>query len=189
MSEWQEVELSSICDIYDGPHATPPKQNNGCVFLGIPSLSYDGKIDSSQFEYISEEFFIKWTKRIEPRHEDIVFSYETKLGVAAMIPKNFKCCLGRRMGLLRPKNNIKPKFLLYAYLAPEFQKTIHEQTFHGSTVDRIPLKDIGSFPISIPSLAEQKAIAEVLSSLDDKIALLRRQNKTLEAMAETLFRQ
>ncbi|MEX9884259.1 restriction endonuclease subunit S [Providencia manganoxydans] len=43
--------------------------------------------------------------------------------------------------------------------------------------------------ILIPSIAEQKAIASVLSSLDDKIDLLHRQNKTLESMAETLFRQ
>jgi len=43
--------------------------------------------------------------------------------------------------------------------------------------------------ILLPPLPEQKAIASVLSSLDDKIDLLHRQNKTLEAMAETLFRQ
>jgi type I restriction enzyme S subunit len=43
--------------------------------------------------------------------------------------------------------------------------------------------------ICFPPLPEQKAIASVLSSLDDKIDLLHRQNKTLEAMAETLFRQ
>lgn len=48
------------------------------------------------------------------------------------------------------------------------------------------LKDI---PISYPSFPEQKVIASVLSSLDDKIDLLHRQNKTLETMAETLFRQ
>ncbi|PTQ78211.1 restriction endonuclease subunit S [Nitrosomonas ureae] len=128
-------------------------------------------------------------RRIEPKYQDIVFSYETKLGVAAMIPVGFKCCLGRRMGLLRPKDGVEPRFLIYAYLAPDFQKVIHERTYHGSTVDRIPLKEISDFPVSIPNLIEQKAIASVLSSLDDKIDLLHRQNKTLEAMAETLFRQ
>ncbi len=46
-----------------------------------------------------------------------------------------------------------------------------------------------SYKLSLPPLPEQKAIASVLSSLDDKIDLLHRQNKTLEAMAETLFRQ
>jgi type I restriction enzyme S subunit len=93
------------------------------------------------------------------------------------------------MGLLRPKDGVEPKFLLYAYLAPDFQKTIYERTYHGSTVDRIPLKNMHNFPIGIPLLEEQKAIASVLSSLDDKIDLLHRQNKTLEALAETLFRQ
>jgi type I restriction enzyme S subunit len=48
---------------------------------------------------------------------------------------------------------------------------------------------IFSYTVSLPSIQEQKAIASVLSSLDDKIDLLHRQNKTLESMAETLFRQ
>jgi type I restriction enzyme S subunit len=48
---------------------------------------------------------------------------------------------------------------------------------------------IEKFKIHLPPLPEQRAIAEVLSSLDDKIDLLHRQNKTLEQMAETLFRQ
>jgi type I restriction enzyme, S subunit len=189
MSEWKEVRLGDICDIYDGPHATPPKQSSGCVFLGISSIGFDGKIDPSQFEYISEDFYTKWTRRITPQAEDIVFSYETKLGAAALLPKDFKCCLGRRMGLMRIKSDVIPSFLLYAYLAPDFQKTIYERTIHGSTVDRIPLKDFPDFPINIPPLPEQKAIASILSSLDDKIDLLHRQNKTLEAIAETLFRQ
>ena len=51
------------------------------------------------------------------------------------------------------------------------------------------MKDIRALEFSFPPLPEQKAIASVLSSLDDKIDLLHRQNKTLEAMAETLFRQ
>jgi len=115
MSEWKEVRLGDICDIYDGPHATPLKQSSGYVFLGISSLGLNGRIDPSCFEYISEEFYKKWTKRIVPKVEDIVFSYETKLGVAALLPANLKCCLGRRMGLMRVKSDVIPKFLIYAY--------------------------------------------------------------------------
>jgi len=189
MSAWREISLGEICDIYDGPHATPPKKERGYVFLGISSLGLDGRIDPAHFEYVSEESFRQWTRRVQPKPKDIVFSYETKLGVAAIIPNSFECCLGRRMGLLRPKENVDPRFLLHAYLAPEFQKTIHERTIHGSTVDRIPLKDMAEFPIRVPPLPEQKSIAAVLSSLDDKIDLLHRQNKILEAMASTQFRQ
>ena len=56
-------------------------------------------------------------------------------------------------------------------------------------IAHLNMKDIRALEFSFPPLPEQKAIASVLSSLDDKIDLLHRQNKTLEAMAETLFRQ
>lgn len=59
----------------------------------------------------------------------------------------------------------------------------------SGTFPQITFDNISNLDIFLPSLSEQKAIAGVLSSLDDKIDLLHRQNKTLEAMAETLFRQ
>lgn len=105
-----------------------------------------------------------------PRAGDIVFSYETRLGDAALMPEGLRCCLGRRMALMRPdRSKIVPRFLLYAYLGPEFQETIRSRTIHGSTVNRIPLKDFPSFPIRVPPLDEQHRIAGVLGVLDDKI--------------------
>ena len=86
MSSWESYKLSELCQIYDGPHATPPKTMVGNVFLGISSINYDGRIDNSQFEYVDDEYFAKWTRRILPIAKDIVFSYETKLGTAAIIP-------------------------------------------------------------------------------------------------------
>ncbi len=59
----------------------------------------------------------------------------------------------------------------------------------GSAIPSTSRDEVYDLEISLPPLPEQKAIAAVLSSLDDKIDLLHRQNKTLEAMAETLFRQ
>lgn len=59
----------------------------------------------------------------------------------------------------------------------------------GSAVPTLNRNHIHEIPVKIPPLPEQKAIASVLSNLDNKIDLLHRQNKTLEAMAETLFRQ
>lgn len=189
MCNWKKVSLSEVCSIFDGPHATPKKQNSGKIFLGISSLNFTGRINPQFFEYISGDDFKKWTKRVLPQHNDIVFSYETKLGTAALIPLGFECCLGRRMGLLRANSNIDARFLLYTYLSPYFQNIISENTNSGSTVDRIPLTELPNFKIYLPPLAEQKAIAAVLGSLDDKIDLLHRQNATLERMAETLFQQ
>jgi type I restriction enzyme S subunit len=59
----------------------------------------------------------------------------------------------------------------------------------GSAIPSTSRDEVYDLEIFLPPLPEQKAIASVLSSLDDKIDLLHRQNKTLEAIAETLFRQ
>lgn len=77
-----------------------------------------------------------------------------------------------------------PKFFYY------FLKNLDFTTFNtGSAIPSLNRNHLYLLNIKLPVLEEQKALASVLSSLDDKIDLLHRQNKTLEAMAETLFRQ
>jgi len=71
-----------------------------------------------------------------------------------------------------------------------FLKTFNFKQFNvGSAVPTLNRNHIHPLDILLPPLAEQQAIASVLSDLDDKIDLLHRQNKTLESLAETLFRQ
>jgi type I restriction enzyme S subunit len=188
-SDWPEIPIGEVCEgIYDGPHATPPKTDSGPVFLGIWNL-VNGQVDLSETEHVSDEFFKKWTRRVTPRAGDIVFSYETRLGDAAMIPEGLICCLGRRMALARPdQDKIDPRFLLYSFLAPEFQETIRKHTVHGSTVDRIPLLEFPNFPIRLPPRSEQEAIAAVLGALDDKIEQNRRTGRALEGLARATFK-
>lgn len=77
-----------------------------------------------------------------------------------------------------------PKFVFY------FLKTIDFSILNsGSAVPSLNRNHIHKIKVKIPQISEQKAIAAILSSLDDKIDLLHRQNKTLEALAGTLFRQ
>lgn len=187
--EWKEVALSELADIYDGPHATPTKAKSGPVFLGISNLAR-GRLDLSSSEHVSEADYVRWTRRVTPSSGDVVFSYETRLGEAALIPAGLRCCLGRRMGLLRAKpGKVDARFLLYAYLGPQFQEILRARTTPGSTVDRIPLIEMPGFPITVPeSLTEQRSIARILGTLDDKIDLNRRMSESLEAMARALFK-
>ena len=187
--KWQEAALGELVEIYDGPHATPKKTDAGPIFLGISNLA-SGRLDLDKTEHLSEEDYMRWTHRVTPRPDDVVFSYETRLGEAALIPTDLRCCLGRRMGLLRPKGGrVDARFLLYAFLGTRFQETLRSRTIHGSTVDRIPLTEMGSFPIEVPrDIDEQRAIAHILGTLDDKIELNRRMNETLEEMARALFK-
>ncbi|MFI7959338.1 restriction endonuclease subunit S [Acinetobacter baumannii] len=85
-------------------------------------------------------------------------------------------------------DNIDTAFIYY-YLSSEQGQEQIEQRIVGSTQPKLPIYNIQTIEIPFPPLIEQKAIASVLSCLDDKIALLHRQSKTLEEMAETLFYQ
>jgi type I restriction enzyme, S subunit len=100
--EWRELAIGELAEIFDGPHATPPKTSDGPVFLGISNLA-QGRLDLANTEHLSEEDYMRWTRRVEPQTGDVVFSYETRLGEAAFIPSDLRCCLGRRMGLLRAR--------------------------------------------------------------------------------------
>jgi len=188
MSSDYTTTISQIAEVYDGPHATPKKTDIGPYFLSISSLT-KGALDLSQSAHLSEDEFKKWTKRVTPREGDVLFSYETRLGEAALMPSGIRACLGRRMGLLRPdRSKVIPEYLLYAYLAPEFQSNIEQRKIHGATVDRIALKELPYFPIRIPTLEEQNQVVRVLSSLDSKTQLNHQTNQTLEQMAQAIFK-
>ncbi|WP_209126174.1 restriction endonuclease subunit S [Dickeya fangzhongdai] len=179
--------IGEIGQVFDGPHATPKKLHSGPYFLSISSLE-KGRLDLTKSAFLSEEDFEKWTKRVTPKEGDLLFSYETRLGEAALMPAGVRACLGRRMGLLRlNKDKAIPEYVLYAYLSPAFQQIIKANTLTGATVDRLSLSELPSFPIRIPPIEEQEKVANLLGNIDKKIAINNKINAELEAMAKTLY--
>jgi type I restriction enzyme S subunit len=187
ISNWPEIPLRALVEIFDGPHATPKLTDNGPIFLGIFNLA-NGRIDLGIANRLSEDDFNRWTQRVQPRAGDLVFSYETRLGQAALIPSGLRCCLGRRMGLLRIKlGEISPAVLLRVYLATQFQEVLRQRTIHGSTADRIPLSELGSFPIRVPRGAQEKALSFLLSPLQERCDTNEREAESLAAMRDLLL--
>lgn len=166
------IAIMSICEIYDGPHATPKKTLNGPVYLGIDAITDDGKINSKEFSHLSEEDYIKWTKRVTPQFGDIVFSYEATLGRYALIPKEFNGCLGRRLAVIRNISSaINTKWLYYYFRSPEWTQFIQSKTIKGSTVNRISIEDFPTYTVPKLPLKQQNQMVRILSSIDDKIEL------------------
>ena len=92
--------------------------------------------------------------------------------------------------VLREKESISDKkFIYYFSINDEFRNIAIQSMTGSSGRQRVQTDELKRYEFLLPPLPEQRAIAGVLSSLDDKIDLLRRQNRTLEALAETLFRQ
>lgn len=189
--KWETQAIKTVyAGLYDGPHATPPDSDNGAIFLGISNITEDGRLNFSDIKYISEDDLPRWTKRVVPRGGDIVFSYEATLNRYAIIPEGFHGCLGRRMALIRPNEQIAlGQFLYYYFFSDQWRSTIAENTVIGATVDRIPLIKFPDFPVSIPELDVQKKIVEILSAYDNLIENNQKQIKLLEETARRLYKE
>ena len=184
----KRIAIKNICEVYDGPHATPKKTETGPVYLGIDAITEDGMLDSSQFSYLSKEDYIKWTKRVVPQENDIVFSYEATLGKYALIPRGFYGCLGRRLAIIRViSEEIDAKWLYYYFRSPEWNAFIKNQTVKGSTVDRISVEEFPNYTIPVISLKNQKKMVAVLEKIDAKIRTNNKINDYLDEMAKTIY--
>ena len=193
MSEWKEVKLGSLLNLIT--KGTTPPNGKGFVDSGInyiksDAISYDGKVDTTKFVAIDDDTHKKF-KRSQLEEFDILFSmagaYLGKNGIVLkkMLPAN----TNQALAILRVNRDLALPYYISQFLSQPSMIDYINNMSGQSAQPNINFQEISSIEINLPPLLEQKAIAEVLSSLDDKIDLLHRQNKTLEQMAETLFRQ
>lgn len=162
----------------------------GINYIKSESISYDGQIDSSKFAFINEDVH-KELKRSQLQKDDILFSMAgAYLGKSAIVQEeHLPANTNQALAIIRlDQSKANPKFINYFFRHPNVIDYVNNLSGQ-SAQPNINFEEIKSIEVGLPPLPEQKAIASVLSSLDDKIDLLHRQNKTLEAMAETLFRQ
>ena len=186
----KDYSIKDVCEVFDGPHATPSPSDEGPVYLGITSIRDDGSIDYEGSKKIAWDEYPKWTKRVTPKAGDVVFSYEANLGTYAIIPDGFVGCLGRRMAVMRSYPEIVlPRYLYYYMLSPRWKEVIAGKTVLGATVDRIPIASYPDFPIELPDVDTQARIVSVLSAYDELIENNRRQIKLLEEAAQRLYRE
>ena len=193
MSEWKEYMLGEIADVQTGPFGSQLHQSD-YVDVGIPSIMPVNignrmEISTDKIVFITEED-AKRLARYRVREGDIVYSRRGDVEKCAYINKQENGWLCGT-GCLRIRIDSKlanSKFVAY-YLSTEDIKSWISNNAVGTTMPNLNSSILQQVPLSLPSLDEQRRIASILTSLDDKIDLLRRENATLEQMAETLFRQ
>jgi len=189
---WNEVELMSVSSlITDGAHSSPKPQTQGRFMCSVKDMTYN-KFDFSNVKLISEEDYQFLVKQgCAPQKGDLLISKDGAncLDLLFLYDQEAEIVLLSSIAIVRLKDTVYKEYVRYFLLSPDCQFIMRNNYVSGSAIPRVVLKDFKKVPVVLPPLPEQKAIASVLSSVDDKIDLLHRQNKTLEAMAETLFRQ
>lgn len=185
---WQVRPIAEVVEaVFDGPHATPPESDEGPVFLGIKNLTGTA-LDLGDIRHIAEADFTQWTKRATPRAGDIVFSYEATLGFFALIPPGLRCCLGRRLALIRPqKNHADGHFWFHQFIAAPFQRLLAQHTIQGATVNRIALKHFPNYSVLCPPTRLRTAFDACVAPLWSRIHANQAQAQSLIGLRDTLL--
>lgn len=180
--------LSEIANVVDCEHKTAPTVDASEYYSIRTTDISNGRLDLAIANRVSYETYTEWTRRAVPQTGNLILAREAPVGEVGYVKDGHKVCLGQRTVLIQvTSESVDNKYLLYHLVNPTTKHDLQIRST-GSVVAHLNMKDIRNFEVTLPSLPEQKAIAAVLSSLDDKIDLLHRQNKTLEALAQTLFR-
>ena len=185
-SEWAEVRLEGITStLGDGLHGTPEYDDHGDYhFINGNNLSNGRLIVNEKTRRVSESEFLKYRKNLNDR--TILVSINGTLGNVALY-RGEKVILGKSACYFNVREDIDKHFVRYVLESDVFQNYIHNLAT-GSTIKNVSLRLMRDFSFRIPSLVEQEQISSILVALDDRIALLRETNATLEAIAQALFK-
>ena len=188
MSEWKEYKFSDIAEVIGG--GTPDTFNvsywNGDIpWLTPKDLTGYSKIYISKGERnITSDGLKNSSAKLLPK-DTVLLTTRAPIGYVAIAENEIATNQGFKNFVLK-KDYADCKFVYY-WLKNNIDYLRSIGT--GTTFAEISGSVVKEIKILLPPLSEQKSIASILSSLDDKIDLLHRQNATLEKMAETLFRQ
>lgn len=164
--------LEQVClAIVDCEHKTAPIDPLGDHFaVGTPAMR-GNRINYEESRRISKETFLGWTRRLAPRQGDLLFAREAPVGPIVRLPPELNVAPGQRTVLLRPNPAlVDSDYLFYLLSSPRQQARISAKAA-GSTVAHLNVADVRRFRLPLlPPIETQRAIAEVLGALDDKIA-------------------
>ncbi len=195
-SEWHTLKFSDapFCIIDGDRGANYPKQHDFsslgyCLFLNAGNVTNNG-FSFSDCAFITQEKDSVLRKGKLVRHDLILTTRGTVGNVAyysdAVAYKNIRINSG--MVIFRPNITKIIPYYLYLFLR---SRTFREQVAYltsGSAQPQLPIRDMNRIEMPLPPLGVQQEICNVLGALDDRIALLRETNATLEAIAQALFK-
>ena len=195
-SETQIVRMEDApLQIIDGdrgknyPSRTDQLDEGFCLFLNAGNVTADGfKFDNTTFITKERDELLRKGKL---KRKDIVITTRGTVGNVAFYDNKVPyehLRINSGMVIIRTdENSLYPRYTYYFLKSRSFENQV-QMLRTGSAQPQLPIRDINRIKIPIPALTEQKRIANILGTLDDKIELNQRMNGTLEAIARAVFK-
>lgn len=195
MTNWKETTLGEVVEIIDGDRGVNYPKNHEFMDKGYCLFLNTKNVPNASFSFDDKMFITKekdsMLRKGKLKRGDFVLTTRGTIGNYALYSEKVpfeNVRINSGMVILRTRDVIDKGFFNF-YLKSYFFDNQVISLSSGTAQPQLPIKDLTVFKILLPPLPEQKAIAAVLSSFDDKIELLRRQNKTLESIAQAIFKE
>ena len=166
-------------------------QPGSIVEDGVPIVRVnnirDGRIELADVMKIAPEIESKYL-RTRLNGGEVLITIVGSVGQVAIVPESLKGFnIARAVAVIHPREDVSPQWLAICLRSPLSQHLLGSRA--NTTVQTtINLKDLRELPVPMPPIAERQKIEELIYFLDDRIALLRETNATLEAIAQALFK-
>ena len=185
--EWKEVTLGEISSkIGDGLHGTPKYDDEGpYYFINGNNLNCGKIIIKDDTKRVGEDEFVKNQKELN--EQTILVSINGTIGNVAKY-NNELCILGKSACYINVIKEVDKEFIYYVLTSANFKRNITNEAT-GTTIKNVSLKQMREYKFNIPcNISDQRCIASILSSLDQKIELNNKINADLEEMAQAIFK-
>ena len=173
--EWREEVLDNLCIIItDGSHISPNECDEGYYMPSVKDMRYDG-FDFSQCKRISAHDYTALVKNnCQPQKNDVLIAKDgSMLKFVFSIKEKRPLVILSSIAILRPNQKIMhSEYVAYYFRQPEFRERVIIGSKTGTGVPRIILDNMKKIEIRFPDIAEQRAIATLLSDMDDEITAL-----------------
>ena len=191
--EWEIAELKDVLQekgYIRGPFGSALKRPE-LKSEGIPVYEQEHAIyNSRKFRYFIDNEKFKSLSRFAVRENDLIISCSGTFGKVSIISRSDpKGIISQALLILRTNTNkINPQYLKYFFTTKQGYEAIASRSLGSVQVNIANRKIIEKIEIPLPTLHEQENIVKILSSLDNKIELNQRMNKTLEAIGQAIFK-
>lgn len=173
---WTRLPIQDVCEtIVDCVNKTAPTVDYETPFKMIRTSNVrDGRVITTDVRYVSKDVFDTWTRRGPIKDGDLIFTREAPVGEIGLLEEADGFFLGQRTMLYRANETTSHnRYLLYTLQSHYCRKQIDDYS-NGGTVAHMRVPDCGAIIINVPPIAEQRKIAQILSTWDKAIATTER---------------
>ncbi len=176
--------------VIDNRGKTPPLSSSGYELIETTSIVGTNKYPDFQkvTKFVDAEIYNSWFRKGHPQKGDVLIStVGLNIGNVCILNKNRGCIAQNLVGLRSDPKKLDHEFLYYFLTQGTIQNSLKNLDI-GSAQPNLKVPHLLNLKCKFPKINEQIKISSILRSFDDQITLLRETNKTLEVIAQAIFK-